>query len=104
MEAYAVVETGGKQYIVKAGDTLKIERLDAEAGKQMELSTVLALSDGKALKVGKPVLAGSKVVCTILSQERGPKVISFKKKRRKGYTRKKGHRQSVTVVRIDSIS
>ncbi len=103
MEAYAVVETGGKQYRVQAGDTLKVEKLDAEVGSAVELDQVLALSDGKELSVGTPKLEKAKVKSTVLDQIRGPKVVNFKKKRRKGYTRKVGHRQSLTVLKVESI-
>ncbi len=103
MEAYAVVETGGKQYRVSTGDTLSVEKLDAEAGDKIELSSVLAVSDGKKLTIGTPTVEDAKVTSTVVEQTRGPKVISFKKKRRKGYSRKKGHRQSLTVLKVESI-
>lgn len=103
MEAYAVVETGGKQYLVKANDTFNVERLEAEAGAKIELGTVLAVSNGKTLKIGEPALASVKVMSTIVEHIRGPKLVSFKKKRRKGYARRKGHRQELTVVKVESI-
>jgi len=103
MEAYAVIETGGKQYRVQAGDQLEVEKLDAEVGAEVELDQVLAVSDGKELTIGAPTLSGSKVISTVLDQIRGKKVINFKKKRRKGYKRKVGHRQSLTVLKIESI-
>ncbi len=103
MEAYAVVETGGKQYRVQAGDKLEVEKLVAEVGASLELDRVLAISDGEALTVGTPMLESIKVKTTVVDQKRGPKVINFKKKRRKGYTRKVGHRQSLTVLTVDSI-
>jgi large subunit ribosomal protein L21 len=103
MEAYAVVETGGKQYRVQAGDTLEVEKLEAEIGAAFELDKVLAVSDGSALTVGTPTLDGAKVTSTVMDQKRGPKVINFKKKRRKGYSRKVGHRQSLTVLKIESL-
>ena len=104
MEAYAVVQTGGKQYMVKPGDTLEVERLHAEANTKIELVPVLALSDGKTLKIGVPAVDGAKVTCTVMAHRRDKKVVSFKKKRRKGYSRKKGHRQELTVLKVDSIS
>jgi large subunit ribosomal protein L21 len=104
MDAYAVVETGGKQYLVKAGDVLRVEKLGTEAGKSLELTSVLAASDGTALTIGRPMVSGAKVSCTVVDQIRGPKVVSFKKKRRKGYHRKVGHRQSLTVLKVDSIA
>jgi len=103
MEAYAVVQTGGKQYRVQAGDTLEVEKLDAEVGTAVELEQVLAISDGAVLTVGTPTLANAKVTSTVIDQKRGPKVINFKKKRRKGYTRTVGHRQSLTVLKVESI-
>ena len=103
MEAYAVVETGGKQYIVKPRDILEVERLVKKVGETIELGPLLALSDGQKLNVGKPVIEGAKATCTVLSQIRGAKVVSFRKKKRKGYSRQKGHRQELTVLRVDSI-
>ena len=103
MEAYAVVGTGGKQYRVKAGDTLKVELLAGDAGSTVTLDQVLALSDGKDLKVGTPLVKGAKVSATVVEQTKAPKVVAFKKKRRKGYSRKVGHRQPLTVLRVASI-
>ncbi len=104
MDAYAVLETGGKQYRVTPGETLEIELLDAEAGQDVELTQVLALSDGKELKIGMPYVQEAKVVLTIVGHKRGPKLINFKKKRRKGYSRKVGHRQELTVATVKSIA
>ncbi len=103
MEAYAVVETGGKQYRVTTGQSLEIERLDAEVGQDVVLPTVLAVSDGKDLRVGTPHVADAKVTFTVVAQTRGEKVINFKKRRRKGYERKVGHRQDLTVVKVKSV-
>ena len=103
MEAYAVIETGGKQYRVQPGNTLKVEKLDSEVGAKVQISDVLAHSDGKTLQVGTPNVKGSEVTCTVVDHIRGDKVVSFKKKRRKGYTRKKGHRQDLTVLKVESI-
>jgi len=103
MEPYAVVQTGGKQYRVQAGDTLKVELLDGEAGAAIVLDSVLALSDGKTLTIGSPLVKGAKVNAEIVEQAKGPKVVAFKKKRRKGYKRKVGHRQHLTVLRVASI-
>ncbi|MDR2849162.1 MAG: 50S ribosomal protein L21 [Verrucomicrobiota bacterium] len=104
MDAYAVLETGGKQYRVAAGDTVEIERLQAEAGQDVELDTVLALSDGKELKIGVPYVQGSKVTLTIVGHKRGVKLINFKKKRRKGYARTVGHRQELTVATVKAFA
>jgi len=103
MEAYAVVGTGGKQYRVKAGDTLKVELLEGEAGGTVVLDQVFAISDGKDLKVGAPLVEGAKVSAQIVEHTKAPKVVAFKKKRRKGYRRKVGHRQPLTVLRVASI-
>jgi large subunit ribosomal protein L21 len=101
--AYAVIETGGKQYMVKEGDTLRVERLDAEPGKTIQISPVLAYSDGKALEIGKPDVKKAKVTSQVVEHIRGEKVVSFKKKRRKGYSLKKGHRQELTVLKIEKL-
>jgi large subunit ribosomal protein L21 len=104
MEAYAVVETGGKQYLVKQNSELDVELLAGEAGAALTFDRVLAISDGQQLKVGAPVLAGATVTAAIIKQFRGPKVVSFKKQRRKGYHKKIGHRQSLTRVTIKAIN
>ena len=103
MEAYAVVETGGTQYRVNAGDTLQVEKLEGTSGDKLELTDVLAVSDGNELKIGTPAVEGASVTTTVVDQIRGPKVINFKKKRRKGYSRKVGHRQELTVLKVDNI-
>ena len=104
MEAYAVIETGGKQYRVEKDSVLSVELLGAEAGKTVEFDQVLALSDGTDLAIGTPVVPGAKVTATVVENFRGEKLVSFKKKRRKGYRRKIGHRQELTRLKIDSIS
>lgn len=104
MDTYAVLETGGKQYRVAAGDTIEIERLDVEAGQDVELDTVLACSDGTELKIGMPYVKDAKVTLTIVGHKRGKKLINFKKKRRKGYARRIGHRQELTVATVKAIA
>ena len=104
MDAYAVIQTGGKQYRVEAGQTIEIERLADEAGQEVQLTTVLALSDGATLKVGTPFVDGAAVVIEIQEHFRGEKLINFKKKRRKGYHRKMGHRQELTRAVVKSIA
>ena len=105
MEAYAVIETGGKQYRVQKDDVLAVELLEgAEAGKPIELGRVLAFNDGSGLKIGTPVVAGAKVMAEVVAEFRAPKVVAFKKKRRKGYHRKVGHRQDLLKVKIASIA
>ncbi|MDA3925056.1 MAG: 50S ribosomal protein L21 [Kiritimatiellae bacterium] len=104
MEAYAVLKTGGKQYRVTPGVTFEIERLETEAGQDVELNEVMAVSDGKELKIGMPYVEGAKIVLSVIGHKRGKKVVNFKKKRRKGYSRKVGHRQELTVVTVKSIA
>jgi large subunit ribosomal protein L21 len=101
---FAIVKTGGKQYRVADGDVIKVERLDAEIGATVALDEVLMLGAGADVKIGAPLVAGAKVTATVLDQNRGDKIIVFKKKRRQGYRRKRGHRQYHTVLRITGIS
>lgn len=101
---HAVIKTGGKQYRVKAGDEIKVEKLDGvAAGDTYTFETVLAAGDGDDLKIGTPVLEGAKVVANIVEHARSRKVIVFKKNRRKGYKKQRGHRQHFTRVRIESV-
>ncbi len=100
---YAVIRTGGKQYKVAKNDVLVVEKLEAEAGKTVELGDVLMVVDGATAKVGAPTLAGAKVTATVLEQGKGDKVIVFKKRRRKNSRRKNGHRQFETTLRIVDI-
>jgi large subunit ribosomal protein L21 len=104
MEAYAVIETGGKQYRVEKDTVLSVELLeDAEAGKTVEFDQILAVSNGSELTLGAPVVAGAKVTATVVENYRGEKLVAFKKKRRQGYRRKIGHRQGLTKIKIESI-
>jgi large subunit ribosomal protein L21 len=103
MEAYAVIETGGKQYRVQQGDVLDVELLGAEAGSNVEFD-VLAVSNGSELSIGTPVVDGAKVKVSVVEDLRGKKIYSFKKKRRKGYRRKIGHRQDLTKIKVEEIS
>lgn len=103
MKPYAVIETGGKQYRVTSGDRLEVEKLDAEQGENITITPVLAASNGDKLDIGRPDVSNTTVNATVVEHKRGNKVINFKKKRRKGYTRKKGHRQELTVLKIDEI-
>ena len=101
---YAVVQTGGKQYRVEEGQILGVEKLAGEPGAEVELERVLMIGDGTSVHVGAPVVEGARVVGEIVRQQRGPKIRVYKYKRRKGYSRTKGHRQSETLLRIRSIS
>jgi large subunit ribosomal protein L21 len=97
---FAVIRTGGKQYRVATGDVLEIERLPGEAGASIIFSEVLMAGNN----IGLPLLAGASVAAEIVAQDRAPKVIAFKKKRRKNTHRKRGHRQLLTRVKITDIS
>lgn len=101
---YAVIATGGKQYKVQANDILAIEQIPGENGDKVEFKEVLAIGEGADLKVGSPAIEGAKVEAEIVEQFRGPKLIAFKMKRRKGNRKRKGHRQELTKVRILSIA
>ena len=95
----AVIRTGGKQYTVAADDQLTVEKIEGEAGAKVEFTDVLMVGD----KVGAPIVAGAKVVGSIGKQARGPHLIVFKKRRRQNSRRKNGHRQDLTVVKIEQI-
>ena len=100
---YAVIETGGKQYRVSEGDVVRVERLGTSIGDEVSISEVHLVADGPKVHVGQPTVAGASVTGTVVEEGRGRKLISFKKKRRKGYRRKIGHRQNYTALRIDKI-
>jgi large subunit ribosomal protein L21 len=100
---YAVVRTGGKQYRVEPGTSFRVEKLDGAVGDNVELSEVLLVGEPDSARIGTPLVDGAKVVGTITAQARAPKIIIFKMKRRKGYRRKSGHRQSYTEIRVDAI-
>ncbi|MCB1857862.1 MAG: 50S ribosomal protein L21 [Gammaproteobacteria bacterium] len=101
---YAVIQTGGKQYRVQEGDILKVEKIGAEEGADVELDKVLLVADGDDVKVGSPYVAGGKVLATVKGQGRGKKVKIIKFKRRKQYLKRQGHRQSYTELKITGIS
>jgi large subunit ribosomal protein L21 len=101
---FAVIKTGGKQYRVAANDEITVMTLAGEAGEKITFADVLMLADGDNIQVGAPIVAGATVLGEIVAQARGPKVIAFKKRRRKNSKRKRGHRQDLTVVRITQIS
>ena len=101
---YAVIVTGGKQYRVQEGDEFRIEKLDGQVGDNVVFDEVLVVSDDNGVKVGKPVIEGAKVEAEILDNGKAKKVIAFKYKPKKGYRKKKGHRQPFTKVKINSIN
>lgn len=102
---HAVIKTGGKQYIVKPGDVIDIEKISGEPGEEVNFEEVLLVSaDGEDVKVGSPVVESARVEGKIVKQKKGDKIVVFKFKRRKGYRKKAGHRQNLTSVEITNIS
>ncbi len=101
---YAVIKTGGKQYRVIVGETLKVEKLELDEGESLELDSVLMIADGEEIKVGAPYLEGGKVTATIKSHGRGKKVDIIKFRRRKHHRKQMGHRQSYTELEITAIT
>jgi large subunit ribosomal protein L21 len=101
---YAVIRTGGKQYRVTTGDVLRVERLGGEVGSAVEFAEVLLTSGDGTVRVGTPLVEGARVRGEIVAQGRDRKVLVFKKKRRKNYRRRHGHRQSITTVRVTEIA
>jgi large subunit ribosomal protein L21 len=100
---YAVVTTGNRQYRVSTGDTIEVQKLTGAVGETVALTDVQMVGQGADVTVGAPVVAGARVEAQIVAQKRGPKIIIFKHRRRKGYRRKQGHRQSLTALRITGI-
>jgi large subunit ribosomal protein L21 len=101
---FAIIKTGGKQYHVAAGDKIIVERIAGEVGATVALGEVLAIGDTGASTIGTPIVPNASVSAKIVQQPRGTKVIVFKKKRRKNYRRKHGHRQELTVLQIEGIN
>ena len=101
---YAVIRTGGKQYRVAKDDVITVEKLAGEPGATIAFGDVLMVGEGAESTAGTPLVAGAAVSATVVAQKRGEKIIIFKKKRRHNYRRKNGHRQSLTVLRIDAIT
>jgi len=102
--AYAVIQTGGKQYRVAEGDEIEVEKLDVEAGTKTVLSDVLLIADGASVTIGEPLISGASVTAEVVDQFKDDKVIAFKFRRRKGYHRTVGHRRQLTKLKIESIS
>lgn len=101
--AYAVIKSGGKQFVVEKGSTLRVPSIEAEAGKSIELDAMLSAGAGGDSDSDAPVVGAIKVSATVVDHGRGAKIVVFKKKRRKHYKRKQGHRQGYTTITIDSI-
>lgn len=100
---YAIIATGGKQYKVSEGDIIRVEKLDANVGESFTFDRVLIVNDGE-VKIGNPTVQGATVEASVLSEGRGKKVVVYRYKRKTGYHKKNGHRQSYTEVKIDKIN
>src|SRR5262245_2708912 len=101
---YAVIRSGGKQYKVAPGQTIRLERVPGNVGSKVELGNVLLVENDGNIQVGSPLVANAKIQATVLEHDRAKKILVFKKKRKKQYRRTQGHRQDYTSVRIDSIT
>jgi len=101
---HAIIETGGKQFKVQAGDIITVEKLGVDAGTAYTFDKVLGILDGESSVLGKPLVAGATVTASVLGDGKGKKLIVYKYKAKKGYHRKKGHRQPFTRVKIDAIN
>lgn len=100
---YAIIKTGGKQYQVKEGDIIKVEKLDVEQGSTIDFNEVLLISGEGSTAVGSPYVEGAKVSAEVLEHGKGKKIVVFKYKAKKGYSKKQGHRQPYTALKISSI-
>lgn len=101
--SYAVIRTGGKQYRVAPGDLVRVERLPGDVGSEIRFDEVLVTSDDAGVRIGRPTIEGAAVLGTVVAHDRDRKVLVYKKKRRKNYRRRRGHRQYVTTVRVTAI-
>jgi len=101
---YALVKTGGKQYRVAKDDTILVERIAAEEGAEVILNDIVMLGDGDKVTIGTPTVDGAAVSATVVRQTRGPKIIIFRRKRRKNHRRTQGHRQDLTLLKINDIA
>jgi large subunit ribosomal protein L21 len=101
---FAVIRTGGKQYRVTPNVVLTVEKLEAEPGATITFSDVLAVGTGENVTLGAPIVPGASVTATVIAQDRTPKIIIFKKRRRQNSRRKNGHRQHITVLRVSGIN
>ena len=101
---YALVKTGGKQYRVTKDDTILVERIAADEGTEVILNDIVLLADGDKVTIGTPKVEGAAVSATVMRQTRGPKIIIFRRKRRKNHRRTQGHRQDLTLLKINDIA
>ena len=101
---YALVKTGGKQYRVSKNDTILVERIAADEGAEVILNDIVMLGDGDKVTIGTPMVEGAAVSATVVRQTRGPKIIIFRRKRRKNHRRTQGHRQHLTLLKINDIA
>ena len=101
---YAIMKTGGKQYTVKEGDLLRVEKLNGEIGQELVLNEVLLIADAGRYTIGKPVIEGASVTAEIVDQDKAKKILVMHRKRRKGFKKVNGHRQPYTEIRIKSIA
>ena len=104
MSSYAIVRASGKQHRVTPGERLKLNRIDGDVGAELVLDEVLLIGGEGAPRIGRPTLSGARVTATIVAQERGPKVLVFKRRKRKGFHKMIGHRQELTEVQITGIA
>jgi large subunit ribosomal protein L21 len=100
---YAVIKSGGKQYRVAPGQTIRLEKVAGEVGAKIELGNILLVENDGNVQVGSPLVANAKIQATVVEHDRAKKILVFKKKRKKQYRRTQGHRQDYTAVRIDDI-
>lgn len=100
---FAIVETSGKQFRVEEGRHLKVAKMDAQAGAEITLDKVLLVGSETEVQIGQPLVSGASVQCEVVDHGRDKKIIVFKKKRRKGYQKKQGHRQDFTLLKVKSI-
>jgi len=100
---YAVMKSGARQYRAGIGDVVRVEKLPVDPGEQIELDEVLMIVDDDKVEIGRPTVAGAKVLATVVAQEKGPKITVFKYRPRKRYQRHAGHRQQYTRLRVDEI-
>lgn len=100
---YAVVQTGGKQYRVEKGGTIVVDKIEDTENKEVVLDKVLVIGDKDKVTIGRPIVAGAKVIAEIVKQAKGPKIIVFKKRSKKGYKKTQGHRQKLTELKIKDI-